>query len=949
MACLEEEPRKKLREAKTREDSIDAKYDNVTLLAATIANTPIAFVTLSSDTGYSLKSSIGKAIDENSKDFLLLTNAVLASDSDIVLNNTENYSKNLFIDGVSEMWFFGGIAIKNKENNVVGTLCVLDHVSRELTKPQKTALIALADQLSELLYLEKKASTRIDVETALNSLLDSLGQGVYELDENGVCTYANSAMVKLTEYAIEEFVGCQVWRYVLEEDLPAMQEFYVLNFKQQSPSCEYEYRIRTKQGVVKWLHHETNMIYDQNGWVVKLRTIVRDITDTKRLEEDRDYNANLFKLLSENTSDIICLHRLDSTYDYVSSSIKETMGYAPEDIINKRPSDLIHEEDIDKMRTNFKKLLEDREVSEGTRCRWKCADGSYVWLETYTRIIKNGNGVITAIQSTSKDITQKHNEELQLISYKEGLTMLNILASIVEPKDVLIPIALKELSIYFNMTFALVKLIDSSEVTYSYARQKGENALVDFLRGQPRSRLAEGEILALYQDAPAPFRTYLSLPIYDEERLHSEIIISSFDFLEERFHTFVIEYLRIFSNWVSYVYQTNSTYRQLTMAKEKAEEAAKEKETFLSTISHEIRTPLNGIIGSVHLLELQNKDNSLNERLKVLRFSSDNLLSLVNDVLDYNKISSGNIELESSPFNLSQLLGSIYANYQTQADEKGLQLNLNTNKKMVNIYIGDSVRISQVLNNLIGNAIKFTKKGKVDIDVKVIKASNKRQTLRFSVIDTGVGISRDKTGIIFEVFKQAENYITREYGGSGLGLSITKNLLSLMNSEIHLKSERDKGSLFYFDLELLIAQGSSKLQPRLSIVEKLNLKVLLVEDNTVNRMIAREFLKNWGCKVIEAENGKKAMEILQHEVVDIVLLDLQMPVMDGYETIGHIRELQNANKYVPVLALTAETIGEVAERVIKIGMNGLVSKPFHPEELHKKIIKVLNIAISESS
>ncbi|MEQ8238684.1 MAG: PAS domain S-box protein [Cyclobacteriaceae bacterium] len=923
------------------------RYENIGFLAASICSTPFAFVSLISEDAYLLYSSDGTSPENTIEAINALTKTILASPEKGIVKNNFEENKNDLKSEQSRLKYFAGIAIHNHEGNPIGSLCVAEDKPFDLTNMQQEGLMALAEQLSELIERHQAPQLKLDAETELNSLLDSLGQGVYELDENGICIYANSAMVKITDYSIEDFVGDTVWKYVHEEDLSDMQAFYIQQLKSQSPACEYEYRIIGKHGDVKWLHHETTMSYE-NGRMVRIRTVARDITKAKKTEEDRDHNANLFKLFSENTTDIICLHRLDSTYEYVSSSIKEKMGFEPDYMLNKRPSEFIHQEDINIMRTSFKRLLEGK-VVEPVRCRWKRADHSFIWLESHTRLIKNDIGEITAIQSSSKDVTQKHNEELQLISYKEGLTMLNILASIPEPKDVLIPIALKELAIYFNLNFAVIKPIDSQEVSYSYSRIKGGNPLVEFFKDPKNTTLVDGEIKAYYKDSPEPFKSYLALPIYDDSRLHSELILASFNNLENRFHPFVVEFLRFFSNWVSYVYKTSSTYQQLKVAKEKAEEAAKEKENFLSTISHEIRTPLNGIIGSVHLLSIQNKDQSLNEKLKVLRFSSDNLLSLVNDVLDYNKISSGNLELESSSFNLRHLLNSIHANYQSQADEKGLKLVLEVDSVLADNYLGDSVRISQVLNNLIGNAIKFTKQGEVKIAVDVKFTNKDYSKLRFFIIDSGLGIAREKTEIIFEVFKQAENYITREFGGSGLGLSITKNLLHLMGSEIKLQSELGKGSTFYFDLKLKVSSIKKLSNPKARINERLDLKVLLVEDNIVNRMIAREFLKNWGAQVIEAKNGKEAVETLKDELVDIVLLDLQMPVMDGYEAIGHIRLLNNANSKVPVIALTAESIGKIDEKVKKIGMNGLITKPFHPKDLYQKIVSAVNLILDQKT
>ncbi|WP_370086953.1 response regulator [Ekhidna sp.] len=386
-------------------------------------------------------------------------------------------------------------------------------------------------------------------------------------------------------------------------------------------------------------------------------------------------------------------------------------------------------------------------------------------------------------------------------------------------------------------------------------------------------------------------------------------------------------------------------YRRMKRTRLKAEQASIAKANFLSMMSHEIRTPLNGIIGTTHLLLAKSPSHEQISHLKVLEQSSNNLMSIVNDILDFEKIEKGKVLIDQSAFSLNDLAESIYNNYKLQADEKGIDVRLDYDQHLSDYYLGDSVRISQILHNLMNNAVKFTHQGEVLLSIRMNNSVGDKDEIFFSVKDSGVGIPQEKHAEIFEVFTQVDKTTTRKYGGSGLGLTITKRILELMGSEIQLQSAEGMGSEFSFILHLTRTSSPTQGESKHVNDQVLEAKVLLVEDNAFNRVIARDFLESWGCSVLEAENGKEALEILSKNSVDIVLLDLQMPIMDGYETIAAIRGHHNnlINK-LPVIALTADAMGDVEIKVLQSGMNGFISKPFHPTEFYQKVSKQLAVA-----
>jgi Signal transduction histidine kinase len=372
--------------------------------------------------------------------------------------------------------------------------------------------------------------------------------------------------------------------------------------------------------------------------------------------------------------------------------------------------------------------------------------------------------------------------------------------------------------------------------------------------------------------------------------------------------------------------------------KNRAEAATQAKSQFLSQMSHELRTPLNGIIGSVHLLLDEEVHNSQKDHFKVLQYSSEHMLHLINDVLDFSKIEAGGMELSEATFNLNESLSKLKAIFEWQFKERGLNIYFDTNEELNRLFLADETRLIQVLSNLLGNALKFTIQGSVIVKVQVVSRGCNGVEVYFAVEDTGIGISEAQLEKIFEAFRQAESATTRKYGGTGLGLSISKALVSLLGGELQVESSPGKGSRFYFTLQLPFSNKAPDRQLRAENLNSLKgMRVLLVDDSPVNRKITRSFLERWEIKVEEASDGKEALELFSKGEYELLLLDLHMPVMDGYETIAEIRK---TGSEVPALAFTAALLQDMKDQIHSQGFNGFLQKPFRPEELHRKISEV---------
>jgi len=390
--------------------------------------------------------------------------------------------------------------------------------------------------------------------------------------------------------------------------------------------------------------------------------------------------------------------------------------------------------------------------------------------------------------------------------------------------------------------------------------------------------------------------------------------------------------------------QLRISEEQAIKAKEKAESAMVAKSQFLSVMSHEIRTPMNAIIGLSNLLQDADLKDDDRQHLSLLQFSAQNLLHLINEILDFSKIDSGKLILESIDFNLEDLVNNVANSQLIRAKEKGIKLDVIYDENIPFLLKGDALRLTQIFNNLLNNAVKFTEKGSISFELSLVKNRLNKATILINVKDTGIGIPEDKLSSVFENFSQASSDTTRKYGGTGLGLSITKKILKLMGSDIQLVSKVGEGTCFSFELTLDVSSMSQKAFDTLNRKDSLEhisldkYTILLVDDNETNLMVAGQFLKRWHANFDTAINGLVAVELTRKKRYDLILMDLQMPVMDGYEASKLIR---SKDKYVPIVAMTAEAVNDIKNYAYDLGINDIITKPFNPDALRLKIIQTI--------
>lgn len=380
---------------------------------------------------------------------------------------------------------------------------------------------------------------------------------------------------------------------------------------------------------------------------------------------------------------------------------------------------------------------------------------------------------------------------------------------------------------------------------------------------------------------------------------------------------------------------------QIREALRSAENANQSKSVFLANMSHEIRTPMNGILGATELMLDQAVDEEQKQYIDIIHSSSHALLNIINDILDLSKIESGSFELEQINFDLHQLCHDVYQLFSSSAKQKGIQILYFYGADLPQFWIGDPNRIRQILNNLFSNALKFTHQGRIDIRVQGERLANHQYDLKIQIKDSGIGIAEKKVGQIFSAFQQADTSTSRKYGGTGLGLTISQHLANAMQGEINVESELGLGSTFSLSIPMKPGIVETRVK-RSGLTRNYQAKVLLAEDNPVNAKIASKILDKLGIESVIVENGELALQETMDKTFDLILMDINMPTMDGITAAEKIRELSFPKNQVPILALTANAMMEDKERCIKAGMNGFISKPIKLARLIEELDNILS-------
>jgi len=452
-----------------------------------------------------------------------------------------------------------------------------------------------------------------------------------------------------------------------------------------------------------------------------------------------------------------------------------------------------------------------------------------------------------------------------------------------------------------------------------------------------RGRILRDSILALISDLEHTRQSELSSIVRSIESTGNRA----------RMWGFVITGIALFALILSFWFITSQGRQQQKMiqalneSERRSKDVAHMKEQFLANMSHEIRTPMNSILGFTNLLRRTELNDIQREYVQNIHSAGENLLTLVNDILDLSKIEAGMMHLEESRFSLRSMVSSVGAMFAEKINEKKLNFEVQIDKELPDILVGDAVRLTQILVNLLSNAVKFTEEGRIDLRVDLVNSTDSSVRVRFTLSDTGIGIARSKQKTVFERFQQAETETSRRYGGSGLGLSIVKQLVELQHGSIDLRSELGKGSQFIVELPYQLPDlaqiYSEALAEQEEQVPLQKIKVLIAEDNPMNQHLVRHLMNSWSIDHVMVSNGREAVEAIKKDHYSIVLMDIQMPEMDGYTATSIIRKELSSD--VPIIAMTAHAMVGEKEKCLQLGMNDYVSKPIKETLLYNIIAR----------
>ena len=614
-------------------------------------------------------------------------------------------------------------------------------------------------------------------------------------------------------------------------------------------------------------------------------------------------------MMFNSSAELHCILNREGKILLMNKVVKRMLGYSAEEVTGKLIGSFLYEADMKSIRSRIKNGLKNGKRNFDLEGRVKLKSGGTRWLG-WSVAVKDDKWF-----ANGRDITERKDAEdkLKLLSLVASKTINGVAISSSNGKIKWVNKSLEELTGYTLEDFRNTRPGDL------LAGPGTDLELLNRARSLAADCIPSNiELLSYKKDGTPIWLSISNTPTFNKDgSLDQQVEI------------------------INDISERKLAEQELIKTREEALSLSKAKEMFLSVMSHEIRTPLNAVIGMSHILMDDDPRESQKENLEILSFSAQNLLALINDILDYTKIETGNMALENSNVNLKELVSHTLNSLQFKTEEKELVLKSEIDHRIPEFVIGDNTRLYQILINLLGNSVKFTEKGEVKLKLDLLEENANSVRVRFEVSDTGIGIANDKKDYIFKSYTQASSDTTRKYGGTGLGLAITKRLLELHHSEIHLESELGSGSVFSFIIEFKRSTHSPMKAETQTPFHELSGSILVVDDNEINRMLASKVLSKWGLKVSFAENGEIALDKVQQEHYDLILMDLHMPVMDGMEASKAIRRLGGHHLKVPIIALTASLFSQELETITECGMDGYVIKPFIPNELYSKVRSLL--------
>jgi PAS domain S-box-containing protein len=807
---------------------------------------------------------------------------------------------------VPEADFCACFPIRSEGGFLIGFFFVIDNKPNLLSEVQLDSLQTLLAQIHTHLELRLKNLTLkdyIEKKEEFVNIFEASPEVHCILNRKGEILFINSAAKKVLGYNPSSTFGKSIWPYFHKDDINRVAQLLIDGLKSGQKQFSIDFRVVSATANVKWL--SWNAVAKGDRWYA----YGRDITEKKEL----DSKLTNLSFVASRVNNAVVISDASNRVGWVNDAFTKITGYSLKDVQGHPLGDLLSGPGTDWSVIEAARLAMSKKESFEVELLGYRKDGEKVWLSIHSSIILSNDGEIETEIEIIIDITErkKVEQELEVLSAVASKTSTAVVMYDKDWKITWVNEACETL-----MGYSKIELLGQypHEVFLEKNEDKEKSSTLKKMAATNSS--APIEILAKRKDGVRIWVSVVNTPIYNSKTGEVE------------------RYVELISD-----ISTRKQFEDdIIKAKEQAQQLGEAKEMFLSVMSHEMRTPLNAVIGMTHLLLESNPKPSQVEDLNILKFSGENLLRIINDVLDFSKIETGNLVLESIPVDLAQLCNDIISLLQIEAQKRNNKLTLYFDRNIPKELLSDKTRLYQILMNLLGNALKFTDNGHVDLWVDVTKQDEQSVDILFQIKDTGIGIPKEKQNYIFESFTQAGADISRKYGGTGLGLAITKRLVKLFGAEIQLESVEGKGSNFHFTIRM---NRANEHQPHNKATETNfnNKRILIVDDNQINILVAQRILTKWGLNIDHVTDGYQAIEMIAKNKYDLVLMDIHMPGIDGYETTTIIRGMDDDyHRNLPIIALTASTLSDHVHRFEAAGMNGYAFKPFNPAEI-KKILQ----------
>lgn len=768
----------------------------------------------------------------------------------------------------------------------------------------------------------------------LTAIFNDASEAVLILDSYGKIVFFNTSAATLLDYHLSEIENHSIFTLLENDSYQNIRTFIAFKNAFQHPSTLDEQAVLIKKNGKRQAVHLTitRIAYEESDIFM---AILEKLSDETNIAEEKKVTQSNMGVVSsyQDPKELLLLFDTTLRIKYISNNIYSMLQYTPQELIDSSLQDLIHADDHEKIKSKAN-IAGKGIVSLQSPLRLRNKQANYIQMEGsqdryYDERGQLMYGIIHLTKSAVQTFGDTHNinklmaDNADLLQRKQLLDIIfNHLSDtvlildqtdyhLIDFNEQAVRMFEAESKDHFAQDFTLSSLI---------LKNDEEGTLHFLLQNETLSSAISDIQYVTLRGKPFWGKTYLIDLTYDDS---------------------IIRIIQI-----SDITQQKLLEEKLQFDKSTAEQALKSREDFLSTMTHEIRTPLNAVLGMTHLMLQKEPREDQKKLLQTLKFAGENLTALINDILDYSKIEAGKLELNRKDFNLQEFINGIKLTYKNLANEKGLLFRLLLEEELPVFVHGDANRLGQILNNLLNNAIKFTKEGQIVVSVYVEEEQEEQYILLFEVSDTGIGIPEDKQEVIFDPYQQASSQTAAKFGGTGLGLSIVRNLVTLQKGELSLQSKEGEGSTFKVKLPFGKPENPEHSNENesnnfiLSYQSLEGLRVLYVEDVIPNQLLMEGLCDNWKIDLDTALNGLEALEKVRKNQYDLILMDIQMPEKDGYETAMEIRSLKDPHyENIPIIALSASVSEKTQERIREVGMNDYLPKPIDPKNLHEKLYK----------